>query len=269
MRMKRANANDGGLRHTCEQFRWTSASCSHVGLVRKINEDACLDRPELGLWAVADGMGGHTVGDLASRRVIETLSTVSSSDHPESFVHATRERLQAVNQELRAEAATRDVERIGSTVVVLLACDRHCRYLWAGDSRIYLYRSGRLKLLTRDHSVLQELKSRGHLISADALPGPAQHGITRAVGAADILALDEGVEEVSDGDIFLLCSDGLSNELSEEEISSALRAGNCRQPSEVLVEMALERGGRDNISAVVVRADDVFSSEKTLFNPAL
>ena len=101
-----------------------------------------------------------------------------------------------MNQELRAEAATRNVERIGSTVVVLLACDNHCRYLWAGDSRIYLYRSGRLKLLTRDHSVLQELKSRGHLVSGDVLPGPAQHGITRAVGAADILHLDEGIEEV-------------------------------------------------------------------------
>jgi protein phosphatase len=252
-----------------EQFQWTSASRSHVGLVRKVNEDAYLDRPELGLWAVADGMGGHSVGDFASRRVIETLSEVSSRNRAESFVAATRERLQAVNQELRAEAATRNVETIGSTVVVLLACDRHCRYLWAGDSRIYLSRSGRLKLLTRDHSVLQELKSRGYITSADALARPAQHGITRAVGAADILDLDEEVEEVTDGDIFLLCSDGLSNEVSEEEIGSALLSGNCRHASETLVEMALKRGGRDNISAVVVRVNDVFSSEKTLFNPRL
>jgi protein phosphatase len=161
------------------------------------------------------------------------------------------------------------VDRIGSTVVVLLACDRHCRYLWAGDSRIYLYRSGRLKRLTRDHSLLEELKSRGHVISADALPAAAQHGITRAVGAADILNLDEDIEAIIDGDIFLLCSDGLTNEVSEEEIGRALLAGTCRQSSEALVEMALERGGRDNISAVVVRAEDVFSSEKTLFNPAL
>jgi protein phosphatase len=252
-----------------EQFWWTSASSSHVGLVRKVNEDSCLDRPELKLWAVADGMGGHSVGDFASRRVIETLSNVASPSHPESFAAAIRERLQGVNQELRAEATRRNVETIGSTVVVLLACDRQCRYLWAGDSRIYLYRSGRLKLLTRDHSLLQELKSRGHVISADVLPAPAQHGITRAVGAADILDLDEDIEEVTDGDIFLLCSDGLTNEVSEEEIGSALLAANCRQASEVLVEMALERGGRDNISAVVVRASDVLSSEKTLFNPRL
>jgi len=252
-----------------EQFWWTSASRSHVGLVRKVNEDACLDRPELKLWAVADGMGGHSVGDFASRRVIETLSDVASPNRPESVAAAIRERLQTVNQELREEATRRNVEAIGSTVAVLLACDRQCRYLWAGDSRIYLYRSGRLKRLTRDHSLLEELKSRGHVISADALPPAAQHGITRAVGAADILNLDEDIEAIIDGDIFLLCSDGLTNEVSEEEIGRALLAGSCRQSSEALVEMALERGGRDNISAVVVRAEDVFSSEKTLFNPAL
>jgi protein phosphatase len=252
-----------------EQFRWTSASRSHVGLVRTINEDAYLDLPELRLWAVADGMGGHSVGDFASRRVIESLSDVASPNRPESVAAAIRERLQTVNQELREEATRRNVEAIGSTVAVLLACDRQCRYLWAGDSRIYLYRSGRLKRLTRDHSLLEELKSRGHVISADALPAAAQHGITRAVGAADILNLDEDIEAIIDGDIFLLCSDGLTNEVSEEEIGRALLAGSCRQSSEALVEMALERGGRDNISAVVVRAEDVFSSEKTLFNPAL
>jgi protein phosphatase len=252
-----------------EQFRWTSASRSHVGLVRTINEDAYLDLPELRLWAVADGMGGHSVGDFASRRVIESLSDVASPNRPESVAAAIRERLQTVNQELREEATRRNVEAIGSTVAVLLACDRQCRYLWAGDSRIYLYRSGRLKRLTRDHSLLEELKSRGHVISADALPAAAQHGITRAVGAADILNLDEDIEAIIDGDIFLLCSDGLTNEVSEEEIGRALLAGSCRQSSEALVEMALVRGGRDNISAVVVRAEDVFSSEKTLFNPAL
>jgi protein phosphatase len=252
-----------------EQFRWTSASRTHVGLVRTINEDAYLDLPELRLWAVADGMGGHSVGDFASRRVIESLSDVASPNRAESVAAAIRERLQTVNHELREEAARRNVEAIGSTVAVLLACDCQCRYLWAGDSRIYLYRSGRLKRLTRDHSLFEELKSRGHVMSADALPAAAQHGITRAVGAADILNLDEDIEAIIDGDIFLLCSDGLTNEVSEEEIGSALLAGNCPEASEALVEMALERGGRDNISAVVVRASDVLSSEKTLFNPRL
>lgn len=255
---------------TCAtQFRWTSASRSHVGLVREINEDACLDQPERGLWAVADGMGGHAVGDFASRMVVETLSNVPSPNSLENFLADARERLQTVNQRLRAEAAIRNVQRIGSTVVVLLACDRYCGYLWAGDSRIYLYRNGRLRLLTRDHSTVEELKSRGHLTAEDAVHHPAQNLITRAVGAVDTLELDEEIVEVHDGDIFLLCSDGLSNEVSEQEISSALTPGSCRQASEALVDMALKRGGRDNISAVVVRAEDLYTSDKTLLNPAL
>jgi protein phosphatase len=264
MRIKRANTELGIAHQVYERFRWTSASRSHAGLVRKINEDAYLDRPDIRLWAVADGMGGHTVGDLASRKVIEALSSVSPAESPENCVAAVRERLQAVNRELRAEAATRNVERIGSTAVVLLAGECHCRFLWAGDSRIYLLRSGRLKLLTRDHSVLQELRARGHGTSL-----AAQHCITRAVGADDTLEVDEGIEEVTDGDVFLLCSDGLTNEVTEDEIGNALRTRTCRQASEALVEMALQRAGRDNVSAVVVHAQDMFSSEKTLFNPAI
>jgi protein phosphatase len=251
-----------------EQFGWTSAASSHVGRVRTTNEDACLDQPERRLWAVADGMGGHSVGDYASRRVVETLRDIALPHRSESFVAAVRAHLQAVNRELRAEAAARNVARIGTTVVVLLACDRHCRLLWAGDSRIYLYRSGRLKLLTRDHSILQELRSRG-LDSANALAAPVQHGITRAVGADDILHVDEEITDIMDGDVFLLCSDGLTNEVNEEDIGSALRAGRCQQAADALVDMALERGGRDNVSAVVVRAEDVFNSEQTLFNPAI
>jgi protein phosphatase len=265
--MKRASAELGGLPDVCSQFRWTSVFRSHVGLVREINEDACLDQPQRRLWAVADGMGGHTVGDFASRMVIEALSNVASPNSLEGFVADTRERLQTVNQQLRAAAAVRNVEMIGSTVVVLLACDGYCAYLWAGDSRIYLYRNGRLRLLTRDHSQVEELKSRG-LVSADAIHHRARHGVTRAVGAVDTLDLDEAIVEVNDGDIFLLCSDGLSNEVSEQEIGSALLPGNCRRASEALVEMALKGGGRDNISAVVIRAEDLYG-DKTMFNPAL
>jgi protein phosphatase len=161
------------------------------------------------------------------------------------------------------------VARIGTTVVVLLACDGHCRLLWAGDSRIYLYRSGHLKLLTRDHSLREELRSRGHFDSANALAAPVQHGITRAVGADDVLQVDEEIMDIVEGDVFLLCSDGLTNEVNEEDIRSALHAGCCQQAADGLVDMALERGGRDNVSAVVVRAEDVFNSEQTLFNPAI
>ena len=237
--------------------------------MRPINEDACLDQPERGLWAVADGMGGLAVGGLASRMAVEALGGMQPPNSLEEFVVATEVRLQTVNQQLRAEAAARNVGRIGSTVAVLLAHERYCAYLWAGDSRIYLCRGGRLALLTRDHSVLEELKARGAVPADSGVRRAAHSRITRAVGVVDELELDGDVVEVEDGDVFLLCSDGLSNELSEQEMTDALLPGNCRQASEVLVDAALKAGGHDNISAVVVRAEDLDSGDRTLFNPAV
>lgn len=254
---------------TCSsQFRWASSARSDVGRVREINEDACLDQPDLGRWAVADGMGGHAVGDLASRLIVDTLSQMAPPASMKRFIADARARLLVANRQLREEAARRQVQRIGSTVVVLLACDRFCGYLWAGDSRIYLYRQGQLRQLTRDHSQVEELRMAGHLTDEEARNHPAQHMITRAVGATDHLDLDEDAIEVADGDVFLLCSDGLSNEVTDQEILAALATVDCRRASDELVEIALARGGRDNISAVVVQAEDPYASDKTLLNPA-
>jgi protein phosphatase len=254
---------------TCaSQFRWTSSARSDAGRVREINEDACLDQPQPGRWAVADGMGGHAVGDLASRVVIDALSRLASPVSMKTLIADARARLQTANRQLRDEAARRQVQRIGSTVVVLLACDRFCGYLWAGDSRIYLYREGQLRQLTRDHSQVEQLKSLGVLTEEEARHHPAQHMITRAVGATDVLELDDAAIEVADGDVFLLCSDGLSNELSDDEIVAVLTSAERENASEELVELALARGGRDNITAVVVQAEDPNASDKTLLNPS-
>lgn len=250
-------------------FRWMSAACSHVGLVREINEDACLDQPAQRLWAVADGMGGHTLGDFASRMVIEHLSKIDAPDSLGEFVAVARQQLQAANRQLRTEAAIRDVRIIGSTVVLLLACEYYCTCLWAGDSRLYLYRNGRLQQLSRDHSQLEELKARGDLSLAEPANYPPRNMITRAVGAIDTLDLDEETMRVNDDDMFLLCSDGLSNEVSEQEMCSALLGGNCRQAAEALIQMALRHGGHDNISALVIRAEDPDRTDKTVLNPAL
>lgn len=255
---------------TCEaQFQWTSAFCSHAGLVRRKNEDACLDLPERGIWAVADGMGGHAFGDFASGSVIDALSNVEPPASLEQFAADVRNRLQHVNRQLRTEAQLRDVPVIGSTIAVLLAHDRRCCCLWAGDSRIYRYRDSALKLLTRDHSQVEEFRAMGNSAAKGAHLHLPRNTITRAVGAADTLELDEETLDVNDGDIFLLCSDGLSNEVSELEMRYTLITGNCRQASEALVDMALDHGGRDNISAIVARAEDLYSGEKTVLNPAL
>lgn len=250
-------------------FRWTSAALSHPGLVRELNEDAYLDHPQRGVWAVADGMGGHTLGDVASRQVIAALEELRPPDRLEQFVATAEDRLQAANRQLRAEAAMRQVPIIGSTAVVLLARDGDCGYVWAGDSRLYLCRAGSLRQLTRDHSRAEELKSLGDPALSEAMAQRAQRTITRAIGARDTLELDAATLTVHDGDIFLLCSDGLSNEVSEAELRATLLSSDCRQAAQALITKALDRGGRDNISAVVVRADDFASNDRTIVNPAL
>ena len=249
-------------------IRWTSVGLTHVGLVRAINEDAFLDRPQRGLWVVADGMGGHDAGDLASRMVVSALDALAPATSLGAFVTAVREELQAVNRELRVAAVVRDVPLIGSTVVVMIAWQCYCAYLWAGDSRIYLLRNGRIKQLSHDHSTLEEMKAQGHLTGSEPVR-PRHNLITRAVGALDVLELDQASLLVADGDAFLLCSDGLSNQVSEDEMASALANENCQQAAEALVALALKYGGRDNITAVVVRAEDLDSGDMTLLNPAL
>jgi protein phosphatase len=246
-------------------LRWTCAARTDVGLVRSRNEDAYLAEPQRGLWAVADGMGGHAFGDLASGAVIDALAGLPAPATLTEFIESARARLAQVNDMLRAEARARQVPVIGSTVAALLACGLETACLWAGDSRIYLFRRGRLQQLTRDHSQLEALKARGaDPASATASPNM----ITRAVGAADATIFDVATVTAGDGDMFLLCSDGLSTPVEEGVIAALLGPGDCAQAARELVDQALANGGRDNITVVVVRVDDL-SGDKTVVNPAL
>ncbi|MEH6435879.1 PP2C family protein-serine/threonine phosphatase [Massilia sp. DD77] len=247
------------------EFHWTSAACTDVGPVRSRNEDAWLALPRRGLWAVADGMGGHAFGDLASRAVVDALAALPPPAGMADFIASAREGLVQVNATLRTDAAARHVPVMGSTVVALLACGRETACLWAGDSRIYLYRQGRLQQLTRDHSQAEELRARG----ADAAAAVASPNmITRAVGAADMIEFDVAPCAARDGDVFLLCSDGLSNPVDEIAMTRVLAGGDCTQAAQELIALALANGGRDNVTAVVVRAEDL-SADRTMLNPAL
>jgi protein phosphatase len=250
------------------QLRWSSAARTDVGLVRSRNEDALLDLPARRMWAVADGMGGHAFGDLASKMVVDALGALAPPQDLAQAVSHVRAQLLATNESLLAEAMARQVPVIGSTVVVLLADGHRGACVWAGDSRIYLSRGGSLHQLTRDHNQFEELQARNGLSAADAAAYPGSNMITRALGAAETLELDEVELQVSDGDVFLLCSDGLSNAVTEEHIRAALAGGQCQQAADALVALALANGGRDNITVVVVRADDV-EGDKTVLNPAL
>jgi protein phosphatase len=247
-------------------LHWTSAAQTDVGRVRSRNEDACLAQPQRGLWVVADGMGGHAFGDVASRTVVEALDRLPPPASLARFIDAARAALVQVNGTLRAEARARHVPVMGSTVVVLLAVGTEAACLWAGDSRIYLYRHGRLQQLTRDHSQAAALQARGVDAAASAAVGGNM--ITRAVGASDSLDVEVTTLPVRDGDIFLLCSDGLSNPVPEQDIRDTLAGGDCAQAAQTLVRMALANGGRDNVTVVVAQANDM-SVDKTLLNPAL
>jgi protein phosphatase len=236
-------------------FRWSSAALSDPGKVRRINEDAFLDRPDIGLWAVADGMGGHDAGDLASSKVIASLNALPAPRYMGSTVNWLTRSLREANSQLRLEAQRRGGSVIGSTVAALLAFERHSVCLWAGDSRIYLFREGKLRQLTRDHSQVEALINMGALDPAQAENHPSGNVITRAVGGADELDIDTQIQEIHDGDTYLLCSDGLNKELSVQEIEELLGIGAPAPVARALIERARDGDARDNVTVVVMMCD--------------
>ncbi len=252
-----------------EGYRWSSACETHVGKVRKLNEDAVLSRPDLGLWAVADGMGGHEGGDRASRMVIDALTSLSPNDQLGDFVAAAMRELESVNARLHAEARRGAGNISGSTVVALLAHGRHGVAVWAGDSRLYMFRNGILHALSRDHSQVEEWVSNGLLERHQADGHPAANVITRAIGAADSVELDTAKVEILPGDIYLLCSDGLYNELGEKAMSHILCTNDCRHAAQKLLATALAGEARDNISLVIAHAEEkIEDATRTVINPA-
>lgn len=236
-------------------FRFASAAVTHVGKVRKVNEDAFLERPDLGLWAVADGVGGASQGDRASRLVVEALARVHRPTAAAAFLGEVCDQLKSVNDQLQQEAAQQGGARLSaSTVVALLVFGQHFACAWAGDSRLYLMRDYRLRQITRDHSEVQEMVDQGLLTAAQARTHPRGNVVTRAVGAHDGLQIDKVQDRVRRDDVFLLCSDGLTKMLEDREIAALLGAD---RPIEIAVEMlvdaALDRGATDNVTVVGVQ----------------
>jgi serine/threonine protein phosphatase PrpC len=224
-----------------------SATRSHAGCVRTLNEDAVLERPDLGLWAVADGMGGHDAGDVASRIVVEELAAPGTD---------VVERLQRANRRLLAYAAKTRAGLVGSTVVVLQIEGPRYTCFWVGDSRAYIQRSGGLIRLTRDHSAVQELIDAGRITNSEAIRHPQSHVITRAVGAEQSLAVDCCEGTVDTGDTFLLCSDGLSNTLDEAELATLASGQDLGDAADSLLALALKRRAADNVSVALIRQTD-------------
>lgn len=231
----------------------SSYGATHIGMVREFNEDAVLCRNDIGLWAVADGMGGHAAGDMASGEIIDCLQRLEPAEEFEktllraqSLIHKANETL--INDSQRFERHRKP----GSTVVALLLQADRGAVLWAGDSRLYRYRSQNLEQLTRDHSHVQNLVEGGMLDARNAESHPMANVITRAVGIDILLELATTEFQVNAGDRYLLCSDGLSRTVSDAEIGAALALDDSQKIVENLLPLALERGAPDNVSIISV-----------------
>ncbi|WP_411407487.1 Stp1/IreP family PP2C-type Ser/Thr phosphatase [Pokkaliibacter sp. CJK22405] len=229
---------------------------THVGRVRDHNEDAYLEMSEKGLWVVADGMGGHAAGEVASQMVVDTLEM--------ELGHIPRNSLTAQHVSNAIKAANRSVhdyasrvlqgKTLGSTVVALLVNGNEFHYCWVGDSRGYLFRQGQLRQITRDHSQVQDLVDEGMLDQEEAEHHPLANVVTRAIGGQTEVDVDVISGTLQPGDLFLLCSDGLSKELSFDQIHKILNTPSVVDACMALTHSALVNGGRDNVTSVLVRA---------------
>lgn len=234
-------------------------SRTHVGLRRKLNEDAVLNCPDRKIWAVADGMGGHEAGEIASAKIIEALSSITayasltdSLEHRAETVVALLEGVNAALMDLGN--ASGEQRTIGSTIVGLIVDEDRYACFWVGDSRAYLLRGDEISQLSHDHSLVQELVDTGMLRADEAEGHPNANVVTRAVGAKARLQVDVVMGTLNRGDLFLLASDGLTRMVRDDELLLELSANPPVPAAERLIELTLERGAPDNVSLVIVQA---------------
>lgn len=231
----------------------TSASRTDKGNIRDINEDACLERPEVGLWVVADGMGGHDAGDLASGSIVGELSKLGPAATPGEFLDDFDDAIEAVNTRLYEMSLDEESPRlVGSTLASLIAFSGHCVVAWVGDSRVYRLRAGKLEQISRDHSQVEDMIDQGTLSREAAEDHPDANVITRAVGGQADIVVDMALAEIMDDDRFLLCSDGVFKDIAELEIAGLVAQGDCMQACNALIDEALRRECKDNVTVVVV-----------------
>ena len=235
-------------------MRFECISRTHVGLRRKINEDSVFADPHRGLWVVADGMGGHEAGEIASTMVTDALRCLPIIENIDTLAGRAVEALRQVNRELVELAKSAGNEKtIGTTVVGLAIADGSYRCFWMGDSRAYRLRGGELTRVTRDHSLVQELVDAGMLTPQEAETHENANLITRAVGAAEDVQVDIVSGDARTGDQFLLASDGLTRVVSDDELAAELERGAPEQAADNLIDTVLARGAPDNVSLIITK----------------
>jgi serine/threonine protein phosphatase Stp1 len=234
---------------------FVSAARTASGPYRRNNEDGYVDRPALGLWAVADGMGGHDLGEVASGLIVSALEGLQDPGSASALLSAAQAALERIHRQLVAKAE--EIGRgavIGSTVVILVAQEDRFACLWAGDSRAYRWRAGGLTSVTHDHSFVQELADAGVLSREAARADPRANLVTRAVGVGARLELEMAHGRVAPGDMFVLCTDGLTGALDERAIASLISPLNVDASADRLMSAALARRPTDNVTFVLAAA---------------
>ncbi|MEW6183698.1 MAG: Stp1/IreP family PP2C-type Ser/Thr phosphatase [Bacillota bacterium] len=230
---------------------------SEKGLVRPNNEDNLLTFPEIGLFAVADGMGGHQAGEVASRLAIEclkiTLSQGIRTDPLPQLMTAAGEANRVVY------AAAQENKEYGGMGTTLTACVIQAQSLYwvhIGDSRGYLIRNDEITQFTRDHSLVSTYVRQGKLTPEEAESHPYRNVLSRALGTEPATSMDSGSVNVFTGDRIVLCTDGLTNHLAAEDILNLLRQGGLEEQAGALIDLALERGGKDNVTLILISITD-------------
>lgn len=228
---------------------------THVGKVRKNNEDALIFiEPET--FAVADGMGGQAAGEVASKMLIDTVKNfLPAVPKPWSEDILKKAILKSNAAILREAAKNPNYKGMGTTATILHIYKSRAYYAHVGDSRLYRLRNKNLVQITQDHSYVETLVKNGEITEAEARVHPMKNILTQAVGAVEEIEVDTASFSVNIGDIFLLCTDGLTNMVEDKEITEILLSGE--NPAEKLIQAALQNGGTDNISVIVVGVEEL------------
>ena len=235
-----------------------AAAFSDAGKVRASNEDAFGHCVDAGVFAVCDGMGGAAAGEVASRLAVDTLiERLCAVKSEEDRKRAMTEAVTAANRLIYAQAAQDPtLQGMGTTLVATAIQDHHALICHVGDSRCYLYRAGKLTRQTNDHSLVEEQVRLGHMTRQDAKHSPLKNVITRAIGTQQSVEPEIKELPLEPGDILLLCSDGLTGEVSEDRIAAMLGApGTIEQRCRRLIDAANEAGSHDNVTALLIRAE--------------
>ena len=233
-------------------MRFECVSRTNVGLKRKINEDSLFAAPERGLWAVADGMGGHEAGEVASAMVVDALRALPDGGDLDGLAGEAVEAVRQVNGRLIELARTNGGGKtIGTTVVGLAIADGSYRCFWMGDSRAYLLRDGEISRISHDHSLVQNLIDAGMLKPEEAESHENANLITRAVGVAENCEVDVVNGDVKPGDQFILATDGLTRLVPDEEIAAELGRGSPADAADKLIDTVLARGAPDNVTLII------------------